>query len=321
MRVHLSFDVEVWCSGWDRLDESFPSAFERYVWGRSASGEFALPRNLQILNEHGLVGVFFVEPLFSLRFGARYLDTIVGLIQAAGQDVQLHIHPEWVDEIAPPLIENCLSKRQHLTQYSLAEQTELIRRAAAALGAATGRPVSAFRSGGYSVNRDTYSALAAVGVAIDSSLNATFNHAAGTLGLARRMSACQTIAGVEVHPVSVFKDGTGRLRHMQVGACSFREMRQVLDQAHDNGVQEVVIVSHNFELLQPGSAVPDRVVERRFRALCRHLAQHPDRFTVGPFAPGTIAPDGYDGITTADLRAGLLATGTRFVEQAARRFG
>jgi hypothetical protein len=31
MRVHLTFDIEVWCGGWDRLDASFPAAFDRYV--------------------------------------------------------------------------------------------------------------------------------------------------------------------------------------------------------------------------------------------------------------------------------------------------
>src|SRR5436189_226672 len=98
MRVLLTFDVEVWCNGWKDLDGQFATAFARYVYGRSQAGEFALPRTLDTLRRHGLHGVFFVEPLFAARFGVQYLTEIVQLIQDAGQEVQLHLHPEWTDE-------------------------------------------------------------------------------------------------------------------------------------------------------------------------------------------------------------------------------
>lgn len=34
--VFLTFDVELWCDGWEDLDAKFPGAFERYIYGRSA---------------------------------------------------------------------------------------------------------------------------------------------------------------------------------------------------------------------------------------------------------------------------------------------
>ncbi len=160
MNVHLTFDTEIWCNGWDRLDAAFPASFERYVYGHSAAGDFALPKTLEILNRHGLTGVFFVEPLFSARFGAQHLATIVGLLHDAGQQVQLHLHPEWSDEIAPPIIPNHHSKRQHLTYYTLDEQTALIGRARELLEAAGADEIDTFRSGSFAVNHDTYEALA-----------------------------------------------------------------------------------------------------------------------------------------------------------------
>ncbi len=63
MKVYLTFDVEIWCNGWDDLDGRFPSSFERYVYGRSRHGDYALPKTLEILAGTGLTGVFFVEPL------------------------------------------------------------------------------------------------------------------------------------------------------------------------------------------------------------------------------------------------------------------
>jgi len=82
MKVLLTFDVEVWCNSWEHLDKLFPSAFDRYVYGHSRHGSYALPKTLEILNTHGLQGVFFIEPLFAARFGLSYLQTIVNLIRA-----------------------------------------------------------------------------------------------------------------------------------------------------------------------------------------------------------------------------------------------
>ena len=70
MNVYITFDVEVWCNSWRDLDARFPASFERYYFGRSDAGDYALPKTLEILNRHGLLGVFFVEPLFSARFGS-----------------------------------------------------------------------------------------------------------------------------------------------------------------------------------------------------------------------------------------------------------
>ncbi len=114
MNVFLTFDIEVWCNGWDDLDRAFPASFERYIYGHSAHGDYALPQTLAILNRHGLKGGFFVEPLFAARFGIEHLEVIVRLIREAGHEIQLHLHPEWTDEALEPIIENCNTKRQHL---------------------------------------------------------------------------------------------------------------------------------------------------------------------------------------------------------------
>ena len=68
MNISITFDVEVWCGGWRNLDSSFPSSFQRYVYGDGPAG-YALPKTLEWMNEFGLQGIFFLEPLFSYRFG------------------------------------------------------------------------------------------------------------------------------------------------------------------------------------------------------------------------------------------------------------
>lgn len=317
VNVYLSFDIEMWLDGWIDLDRKFAAGFQRYYYGRSAAGDYALPKTLEILNRHGLTGVFFVEPLFSARFGARHLDEVTGLIAAAGQDIQLHLHPEWTDEIRPALLPDVSCKRQHLSHYSLQEQTTLIGVGRNLLQVSTGRPVTAFRAGSFAANRDTYRALCANGITVDSSLHAAYDFSAGSIQDIGRCDSLRVIDGVATYRVTVIQDGFGRQRPAHVAACSDGELRAALFDAAAHGVRHFVIVSHNFELLKPGSSQPEPVLVRRFDRICRFLAEHRDLFRVGPYplsAPGTAAPP-----PEPQPVAGALATAWRHVEQLACR--
>ena len=95
LKVFFTVDTEIWCGGWDDLDRKFPAAFQQYVYGPTGQGDYALPMTMEILNDHGLKGVFFVEPLFATRFGLAPLQEMVDLIQTAGHEIQLHLPPEW----------------------------------------------------------------------------------------------------------------------------------------------------------------------------------------------------------------------------------
>ena len=319
MRVVLTFDVEVWCDGWDRLDEVFPAQFERYVYGRSRHGAYALPATLEILKRHGLTGVFFVEPLFSARFGAQYLKQIVDLILRDGHDVQLHVHPEWVDEIVPPIIPNHAVKRQHLCYYDTDEQAAIIAFGKQLLAEAGAGDIVSFRAGSYAANKASYEALRRNGIFVDSSMNACFEISGADLRSSHSLRMPFTQAGVASHPVTVFRDGFGRWRPAQVGACSFEELRDAMASARSEGCINFVIVSHNFELLKADSSEPDRVVVRRFERLCAHLAASRDRLSVGGFR--ALADDAPQRASaSAPYAVGTLATVRRYVEQAVRRF-
>ena len=315
MNVYLTFDIEVWCNGWKDLDRVFPGSFERYVYGHSSHGDYALPKTLELLNQHGLQGVFFVEPLFSTRFGQQYLDTIVGLILKAGHDVQLHLHPEWTDEAREPLIADCATKRQHLSYYTLDEQTALIACGKKMLEAAGSGPINAFRSGSFAVNPETFEALRRNQIFLDSSLNRCHAVSAPDLLQGRDLDTAFDIVGITTYPVTIFRDGFGRDRPAQVGACSFAEVRDALWSAQRAGAAHFVLVSHNFEMLKPGQSQPDWIVVRRFAQLCAFLEQHRDVFSVGSFSAANAMP----AAMAQQPRAGWSATGLRYAEQAVRR--
>jgi peptidoglycan/xylan/chitin deacetylase (PgdA/CDA1 family) len=313
MQVHITFDVEIWCNGWHQLDERFPANFDRYIYGRSALGDYALPKTLEILNRHHLQAVFFIETLFAARFGERYLREVVELVDGAGHDVQLHVHPEWTDEIQPPLIPRRGGKRQHLSAYGVDEQAALIGWGKQALEQILLKPVTAFRAGSYAANRDTFRALEKVGIRIDSSLNETSDVSIVDMHRPDNYQSAQRVGDVWSYPVTVFRDGFGRIRPTQINGCSFNEMRDALVSAERQGVKHFVIVSHNFEMLRPGSNLPDQLVVRRFEQLCAWLAVNSDRFQVAPFP--TLPQLGQE----RRPESGMVSTARRHLEQIFRR--
>ncbi len=317
MDVYLTCDTEVWCPSWAAIDDTFPEAYRRYVHGVSGSGDGgALHYLARTLRAHDLQGVFFVEPLFSLRFGHRWLREIVDLVRSEGQQVQLHLHTEWQDEGRPPPLPHITEKRQHLRMFSLDDQQALIAAGASLLvDAAAPRP-TAFRAGSYALNRDTLQALVRCGIRQDSSYNAAVMGGSSGLETGEPLFDRVELDGVTEYPVSVFRDGLGRLRPAQVGACSWAEMRQALDAAHAGGWHSFVIVFHNFEALSPDKLRQDHVVRRRFEHLCRYLAVHRDRFTTRVF--GDDAGAGHGRPSPDRIHTNRRATAWRVAEQAFR---
>ena len=316
LNVLLTFDIEVWCGGWQDIDAKFPEAFRRYVYGPSRAGNYALPKTLEIMNDHDLKGVFFVEPLFASRFGLKPLTEIVGLIKQAGQEVQLHLHPEWQNESIDPLIPNHTEKRQGLIHYNLEEQTALIDHGIRLLQEAGAERPTAFRSGGYSSNADTYTALERNGIFYDSSLNVTLNNSGGGLPDALRRPGAHYIGRVLELPLSVFRASTGRVRYVQVGSCATPEFVQVLEGARTEGWSYVNVISHNFEMLLRSSRRPDWIVVRRFEKLCRHLADNQDIYPTVWFSDGGFVEESPDirlPVTSASANV------RRFFEQGYRR--
>jgi peptidoglycan/xylan/chitin deacetylase (PgdA/CDA1 family) len=314
--VFFTVDVEIWCDGWTDLDAKFPEAFRKYVYGRTARGDFGMTYQADMLRDHGMTGVFFVEPLFSGRFGGAPLAEIVGLLNERDQETQLHLHTEWVDEWKEPLLPGYPSKRQYLRQFTHQEQVTLIAAGQRLLERAGGAAPCAFRAGGCGFDIRTLSALRQVGIRFDSSYNATASGADSGLLPGQIVVEPVDYEGVTEYPVTVFADGSGGLRPAQLGACSFAEIEGLLWQALDSGRLAFVLLSHNFELLNRRSHSVDRYVLERFRKLISFLDQHRDCFAVRGFRD---LQQRVANVQPAPLRSPLWKTGARYVEQLLRR--
>ena len=263
-RVLLTIDTElVWRHhaaglGWE---ENFARSYE-------AAG-VGVPYQLRLLNEFGLKACFFVDPMPALAFGLEPVRRMVEPILAAGQEVQLHLHPFWAH-----LQETERSGRTtELASYPYEEQLALIARARELLMEAGAPPPVAFRAGSYAANQDTLRALSKLGLRYDSSHNGCYHPQPSAIPLPRNQVAPVEVApGLIEIPIAQMAEGEGALRHLQLCAVSSEEMRAALGHAAGESHPLVTIVSHSFELATRNGLAANGVVQRRFIRLCRFIA-------------------------------------------------
>jgi len=322
LTVFFTVDTEYWPRVAALDDRVVRLAMRRDIFGLTGRGEFGIRRQMTLLNDHGLRGVFLVEALSACATGLDPLREIVGLIRDGGHEVQLHLHPEWLrrtrDDSLPPF------RGPGMKHYSLREQSVLIARAKANLEAAGSPTVRAFRAGGYGANLDTLTALAENGFAFDTSYNYPWLGVTCDMPLPRPLHQAARINGMVETPVSHFQDYPGHARHAELCACSSGELRAALEQAWARGWRSFVIVSHSFELVrrpvdleQPPE--PDGLVVRRLRRLCEHLSAHRDRYRTAGFAD-LDAEEILQPPPKTGLHGSVLRTARRMAEQLVGRW-
>src|SRR3546814_18931838 len=60
------------------------------ILGRCRDGDFGIRFQMDMLERHGLTGVFFVDPMPALVYGPKIIAEIVRPIVARGHEVPLH---------------------------------------------------------------------------------------------------------------------------------------------------------------------------------------------------------------------------------------
>jgi hypothetical protein len=231
------------------------------------------------LDEHGLTGVFFVDPMPALVYGADVIARIVAPIVARGHEAQLHLHPEWLAWASDqPVGER---RGQNIGDFDLDDQIVLITLARQFLIDAGAPPPIAFRAGNFGANDDTLRALAALGIRWDTSFNPTYIGGPCTIELGRDQIDPVARLGITEVPVSAICDRPGHIRHAQVCALSTREMAAGLRHAAATERPAFTVVTHSFEMMSRDRKRPNQSVMGRFEALCQTVAEQPDLSSSG----------------------------------------
>ena len=237
------------------------------------------------LGKYGFRATFFVESLCAGFFGVQGLADVCADLAASGQDIQLHLHPnfrrpEWRRSGGTPLPDN-------IGEYTVAEQAELLSAGLRLLAGAgvPRRSLVAFRAGNYGASNHTWQALKQVGLEIDSSLNLSCIGGDCLIVPDRpRIDVYEALPGVWELPVSCFQEGRG-YRHLEITAITAREMERTLLRLRDAGARTATIVTHPGEFFvvddpRTCSGRPNRINIARLRKLLAFLDSRRAEFAV-----------------------------------------
>jgi hypothetical protein len=309
-RAIISFDTELSAGLYQRGADARAN-FESSILGRCRDGDFGIGFQMDMLERHGLTGVFFIDPMPALVYGPKVIDAIVRPIVARGHEVQVHIHTEWLAFARFNPVGRLHGR--NIGDFPLAAQKKLIALARDILVGAGAPKPTAFRAGNFGANDDTLRALAALGFRFDSSFNGAYRGQgcdisldAGNLGMRAHHGICEV-------PVSGLMDRASRFRPAQHCAMSEEEMRDALDHSAASGAIQFSAFSHSFELLSRDREVPNGLAIARMEALCRAVADDA-RITSGGFATLPGPPERPARIAVAAPKP--LRTLRRTIEQA-----
>jgi hypothetical protein len=302
--VHITIDTESAMGGaWDEPGNG-PVPASRHVFCQDESGAYGIPLITRELGRYGFRATFFCEMLATRVLGETDSRSVVEALLAAGQDVQLHLHPvywyyrRFLDRGGIDREHYRASASDQLCVHPPDRQLALLEDACELFRTCTGRAPVAFRAGNFAASRATLRALAKLGVLIDSSYNPAQRDDPSLADDPPEPNAVQSIEGVWEFPVTVARtrihEGNGYKPFDPVALCAW-EMKRILDVAHGAGMPHVTLLFHSFSFVKPWDMSYsrfrlNRIVLRRLRALLAFLDTNRDRFQVEPFGDLAAGP-------------------------------
>lgn len=293
LRVYITIDTE--CRE-QRIHNGVlqPEAgYDKRVFGDfNNQHSLGIPFIVASLNKYNLTGIFFVDPFGCYSFGTQGLKKTVDYLLKNNQDIQLHLHPiqkqaAWYTQKIEPVSD-------YMFDYALNVQSELISEAKGLLvdcGVAEHK-LTSLRAGHYSANENLYQAMYENDIKFSSNYNFDYIKK-GFCQLKIRQQhniSLQHSSGIVEYPITNVSTPRA-VRHCQVTALSFSEMKQALDAAFKSGLQDFVIVTHSFEFLiesSNGKGYHNFINRSRFKKLCAYLAKYPDKYDVTVFSDGNV---------------------------------
>ena len=126
-------------------------------------------------------------------------------------------------------------------------------------------------------------------------------------------------------PILTFRDwkvpGKSHLKSLTITGSNFAETRMLLEQAHREGIEQVVILTHPFEYVHTSDLQMSRtrrhhVNQRRLARLCEFLSENTDRFATDGLSKAAAMPMRAESSRNLLLEGSLLTAMPRMVEQA-----
>jgi len=289
--VFVTVDVECSMGGAWGDGKLRPVPPSRAMMGRYDDRQLGVPLICDILAGSGLAATFFVEPFAEEQGNPGQTEPVCHFLLDQGQDVQLHVHPNGKhyglkQQGKPfPFTDQLADLEPDAQRALLAEGCDRMERW-------TGTRPVAFRAGNMGADETSLRQMAAVGIRIDSSY--AFPYLGGQCRFRdeQRYNGSKWYGDVLELALSGFYQPRLPALHaakpVDLVGISFEECRDAIEQTHAAGADAVMIL-HSFSLfkvrdVQYNGGRLNRIVARRFRKLCRWLAENADEYPTYTFA-------------------------------------
>jgi peptidoglycan/xylan/chitin deacetylase (PgdA/CDA1 family) len=326
-QVVITVDTEFSIGGAFR-DWTLCPVAEQRVWCVSDYKSHGLGFMLDCFAQYGITATFFVEVLNRHYFKRDPMRGIAEKLRAAGHDVQLHLHPCWTvfqyddwreraQVRTKPGIDAFYGRAEDESLKLMEEGLEIFHQ--------WGLPApTVFRSGSLHHDDALYRAQARAGIPYSSHVGAAvFDSGDANY---RLYSGRHERHGVIECPILTFQDwkvpGKTHLKSLTITGSNFAETRMLLEQAHREGIEQVVILTHPFEYVHASDLQMSRmrrhhVNQRRLARLCKFLSENTDRFATEGMATAAALPMRPESSRNVLLKGSLLTAMPRMIEQAA----
>lgn len=295
INVFITIDVETSIGGAFVNPELKPVGSEKRIFGKIGNRYYGIPLIIDLLDQNNLKATFFVDVLNKYYFGEIEAKKVCQYIQRRGHDVQLHLHPIYLNFKNKNWMNLKEEERYSdiIADYSLDEQVKLIAEGKSLLIKYGIKNPIAFRAGGFGANRNTVIALKKNDFAIDSSYNIRYLGKNCFLDEEMKFNDVKEINSILEFPITSFLDfklfSYLRFKPLDISGVSYFEVKKVLEKAKILGLQHIVIILHSFSFIkakdwQYNRIKPDHVVTKRFKKLCNFLSSNSDQFKVLSFS-------------------------------------
>ena len=248
-----------------------PLPIAKMIYGDINGKQYGISKIMDICEQYGFKATFFVSVLESLHYGEEHIKKVCKSIYNRGHDVQLHIHPNWKYDY------------RFMWEYSVDEQTSLIKEGKELFHSWIGEYPIAHRAGGLAANRATLIALERNGIPVDSSMvrGSSFCKLEGVLPTQNAICVSDGVIEVPVTSFTQIKLGDLKLyRTLDINADTLSELIHVTKAAKKKGIRTVNLLMHSFSFLTRSKDrtkfKPNLADMNKFERYLKFLKNEPD---------------------------------------------
>ena len=218
-----------------------PLDIDKMVYGRIGNEQYGISRIMDICDEFDFKGTFFTSIFEYAHYGEERIGDICRYVHQRGHDVQLHTHPNWKYD------------RRFMWQYTLQEQTDIIREGKEKIHQWIGVAPIAHRAGSFGADRNTLQALKGNDIPIDCSFASNYPPCKLNNNFLKENAVSFMEDVIEV-PLTVFTQfrlaNMKPYRHFDLNADTLSELIHIVRVAKETNLRVITLLLHSFSFLK-----------------------------------------------------------------------